>query len=58
MPDRKVEDFAFQHKISFREAKRRMGRKRRGLGAVEAQQLPERGQPVAGTGKPGGGSKT
>lgn len=54
MADRRVKDFAYQHRCSNREAKRRLGRKRRGLGAVT---LPGRGLPVAGTGKPGGGAK-
>lgn len=55
MADRRVEDFAHKHGVSNGEAKRMLGRRRRGLGAVS---LPARGLPVAGTGKPTGGSKT
>lgn len=55
MASRKVEDYAYKHGLSFRQAKRRLGSRART--SAMTYQLPARGQPVAGTGKPKGASK-
>lgn len=52
---KRIEDYAFKEKLSFNEAKRRLGGRTR---ANDGPALPERGGPVAGTGKPKGGAKT
>lgn len=57
MPNRRVEDYAYKHGLSFNEAKRRMGGRRKEDTLVEAI---ARGGPVTGTGKKGkdgGGGK-
>lgn len=53
MNRRKVEDYAFRHGTSFRQAKKRLGRRKVDAGYA----LPVRGMPVAGTGKPKGQKK-
>lgn len=55
MNRRKVEDYAFRHGTSFRQAKKRLGRRAQTDAAKYA--LPVRGMPVAGTGKPKGQKK-
>lgn len=52
---KRIEDYAYKEKLSFNEAKRRLGGRTR---ANEGFTLPERGVAVAGTGKPKGGAKT
>lgn len=57
MASKRVEDYAFAHGLSFRQAKRRIGGRRKDDALVE--QIA-RGQAVAGTGKGGknkGGKK-
>lgn len=54
MPNRKVEDYAFKHGLSFNEAKRRMGGSRKPDVLVENI---ARGAAVQGTGKKKGGGK-
>ena len=53
MSTRRVDEYAAQHGISNKEAKRRLGR-RRLRSETTPLNLPERGKPVAGTGKPKG----
>lgn len=55
MANRKVEDYAYRHSTSNRQAKRRLGKGSCSLKMVT--NLPERGAPIPGTGKPKGASK-
>lgn len=55
MANRKVEDYAYRHELSNRQAKRRLGKGSRSLKMVI--NLPDRGAPVPGTGKPKGAQK-
>lgn len=53
MSTRRVEEYAHQHGLSNRQAKKRLGKRR---GDAVHINIP-RGVPVAGTGKPKGASK-
>lgn len=52
MAEKRVEDFAYKHKLSNSAAKRRMKRHKKPHAS-----LPQRGTPIAGTGKPKGAKK-
>lgn len=52
MAEKRVEDFAYKHGLSHSAAKRRMKRHKK-----PHANLPQRGTPVAGTGKPKGAKK-
>lgn len=54
MAERRIEDYAYRHNISNSEAKRRL---KFGRAKTRSSNLPIRGMPVAGTGKPKGASK-
>jgi hypothetical protein len=54
MSTKRVDEYAHQHGISNKEAKRRLG-KSRGDSGVRIN--IQRGTPIAGTGKPKGASK-
>ena len=56
MANRRVEDYAYRYHLSNRKAKKALGKSARGEGAFTLK-LPERGAPIAGTGKPAGASK-
>lgn len=49
MANRKVEEYAHKHGLSNRQAKKRLGKRR--FSENVTYKLPERGGPVAGTGK-------
>lgn len=53
MPNKDVERYAFEHDISFRQAKKRMKRKK----DQKPDIIVQRGQAVPGTGKPKGAKK-
>jgi hypothetical protein len=54
MAERRVEEYAHKHGLSNRQAKKRMRSRRK----KKEEWRPSYGTPVAGTGKPKGGSKT
>lgn len=54
MANKRIEDYAYRYGVSNNEAKRRVGGRR--VDSVTAN-LPPRGTPIAGTGKPKKGKK-
>lgn len=55
MASKRVEDYAFKHNLSFRQAKRRLGRGAQHDGLVIEHIV--RGGPITGTGKKGKAAK-